>query len=89
MALDARIGIKNEDGSVATWPEMSMSGTPVQETVRGVAVPPARAMIGLDRLHFVVVGLFPPPGYKEEIERMRKSLERMGDAPTKRTGKNG
>jgi hypothetical protein len=37
--------------------------------------------VGLDGLHFVVIDMFPQPGYLDEIEKLRKQVKGQSAPP--------
>ena len=71
---DNRVGVKDNNGAVIAWPERSISG---------LAYARPCTMVGLDEKHFVVVDMWPMPGYKGEIEKLKVSVAGMNAPPRK------
>jgi hypothetical protein len=79
MALDKRIGTKHADYSINTWPELSINGRAYERPCRTVGIGPG---------HFVVIDSFPLPGWRDEVETLRKAIQGMGAAPKGKGVKN-
>lgn len=70
---DTKIGTRNPDGSIATFPTLTLSGAPYNreaEVTLGKSLP---GMVLLDGNRFVVLDLFPPKDFDRNaaIEELR------------------
>jgi len=68
--MDNRIGIRKTNET--QWPERSISGREYRRPC---------TTVGIDDHHFVVIDIFPVPGYEAEIEKLRGSMTRMSAPP--------